>query len=207
MPAYTSFRGVAAPMPIANIDTDMLCPSQFLYTVEKSGLGGHLFYEFRHTASGEIDPAFIINQAPYDRAEILIAGENFGSGSSREHAAWALKDFGIRCVIARSFADIFYMNALKNGILLIALDEKKVDTLVRDTSDPANAVLGIDLVSQRITRPNGEVIEFSIDPFRRDYLLQGLTDVGELDKMRSTIEAFEARHRSSQPWLFEPEAA
>lgn len=203
MTGLTKVQGVAAPLPIDNIDTDMLCPAQFLYTVNKTGLGEHLFYEMRRNGDGSLVPDFILNRAPYTTASILIAGENFGSGSSREHAAWALKDFGIRCVIAPDFADIFYINALKNGILLVGLEQQQIDLLLEDASDAMNPVLTVDLVDNTITRPGGGRISFSIDPFRRDYLLNGLTDIGELDKMRSSVESYEARQRTARPWLFE----
>jgi 3-isopropylmalate/(R)-2-methylmalate dehydratase small subunit len=203
----TGFRketGIAAPLPIDNIDTDMLCPAQFLYTVNKTGLGDFLFYEMRRHSDGAPVREFILNREPYDKATILIAGENFGSGSSREHAAWALTGFGFRCVIARNFADIFYMNALKNGILLVSLEQAEIDALVKDASNAANPTLTVDLETQVITRPGGEHIRFEIDPFRREYLLSGLTDVGELGKMRAGIEAYEAAQRRAKPWLFEP---
>jgi 3-isopropylmalate/(R)-2-methylmalate dehydratase small subunit len=203
MTGFTREMGIAAPLPIDNIDTDMLCPAQFLYTVNKTGLGDFLFYEMRRHADGSPVPGFVLNREPYRKATILVAGENFGSGSSREHAAWALTGFGIRCVIARNFADIFYMNALKNGILLVSLEQPQIDALLEDASNAANPVLTVDLAECRITRPNGETIEFSIDPFRREYLLNGLTDVGELGKMRSGIEAYEAKQRAAKPWLFE----
>jgi 3-isopropylmalate/(R)-2-methylmalate dehydratase small subunit len=203
MTGFTREKGIAAPLPIDNIDTDMLCPAQFLYTINKTGLGEYLFYEMRRKADGSPVPDFVLNRVPYRKASILIAGENFGSGSSREHAAWALTDFGIRCVIARNFADIFYMNALKNGILLVSLEQAHIDALLEDAGNAGNPVVTVDLVEQKITRPNGQTIEFSIDPFRREYLLNGLTDVGELDKMRTGIEAYEAKQRAAKPWLFE----
>jgi 3-isopropylmalate/(R)-2-methylmalate dehydratase small subunit len=203
MTGFTREAGVAAPLPIDNIDTDMLCPAQFLYTINKTGLGEFLFHEMRRKADGSLVPDFVLNREPYRKATIIVAGENFGSGSSREHAAWALTDFGIRCVIARSFADIFYMNALKNGILLVSLEQPQIDVLMKDAANAANPVLTVDLAAQKITRANGESIGFSIDPFRRDYLLNGLTDVGELDKMRSDIQSYEARQRAAKPWLFE----
>jgi 3-isopropylmalate/(R)-2-methylmalate dehydratase small subunit len=202
MKGVTKVQGVAAPLPIDNIDTDMLCPAQFLYTINKTGLGEFLFYEMSHRADGTRIAEFVLNRAPYDKARILIAGDNFGNGSSREHAVWVLKDFGIECVIARNFADIFYINALKNQILLVSLEDAQIATLLQDAAS-ANPVMTVDLEAQVITRPNGETIAFSMDPFRRDYLLQGMTDVGELDKMRSGIDAFEAKHRAAQPWLFE----
>jgi 3-isopropylmalate/(R)-2-methylmalate dehydratase small subunit len=203
MTGFIKETGVAAPLPIDNIDTDMLCPAQFLYTINKTGLGEYLFHEMRRKADGSLVADFVLNREPYRKASFLVAGENFGSGSSREHAAWALTDFGIRCVIARSFADIFYMNALKNGILLVSLEQPQLDLLLADAANAANPVLTVDLAEQAITRPGGGRIEFSIDPFRRDYLLNGLTDVGELDKMRTGIEAYEAKQRAAKPWLFE----
>ena len=202
MKGFTQIEGVAASLPWDNIDTDMLCPAQFLHTISKAELGKCLFYEFRHNADGSLAPDFVLNRPAYRNAKILIAGKNFGSGSSREHAAWAVKDFGIRCVIARDFADIFYINALKNGILCVSLSQKELDVLMRDAEQGANAVFTVDLASQKIIRPDGQAVEFEIDPFRKDYLLQGRADVDEFAKMRTAINSFEAKHRASQPWLW-----
>jgi 3-isopropylmalate/(R)-2-methylmalate dehydratase small subunit len=202
MTGFTKHTGIPAPLPLDNIDTDMLCPAQFLYTINKTGLGDYLFYEMRRDAAGAPVPDFVLNRPPYDKASILLAGENFGSGSSREHAAWALKDFGIRCVIAHSFADIFYMNAMKNGILLLSMGRAQLQQLLADAANAEHATLTVDLVDQTVTRFNGEVLGFDIDPFRRDYLLRGLTDVGELDSIRDLVAAYEAKQRAAKPWLF-----
>jgi 3-isopropylmalate/(R)-2-methylmalate dehydratase small subunit len=202
MSGITEIEGVAAPIMLDNIDTDMLCPAQFLHTIDKVGLGKCLFYEFRHKADGSLEEDFILNKPAYQNASILIAGKNFGSGSSREHAAWAVKGFGIRCVIARDFADIFRINAQKNGILLISLDQEIVEALARDAERGANARFTINLLEQKIRRPDGDEVPFTIDPFQREYLLKGMTDVDELGKLAGTIIEYETRQKAAEPWLW-----
>ncbi len=201
MDKFTTLSGVAAPLPIINVDTDKIIPKQHLKTIARTGLGKALFEELRYRADGSENPDFVLNQPAYRQAKILIAGENFGCGSSREHAPWALMDFGIRCVIASSFADIFYNNSFKNGMLLIKLPPQTVAELMEDARKGANARLSIDLASQTITRPDGGTVKFDIDPFLKDCLLNGLDDVGLTLKKEPQIAAFEAKRRLSQPWL------
>jgi 3-isopropylmalate/(R)-2-methylmalate dehydratase small subunit len=177
MDKFTTLTGIAAPLPLINIDTDMIIPKQFLKTIKRSGLGKNLFDEMRFDQSGNELPEFVLNKPAYRDAQILVAGDNFGCGSSREHAPWALLDFGIRCVIAPSFADIFFNNCFKNGILPIPLPQEDVDKLMDDASNGANATLTIDLEAQEITRPDGQKIAFEIDPFRKHCLLNGLDDL------------------------------
>ncbi|MCZ6745163.1 MAG: 3-isopropylmalate dehydratase small subunit, partial [Alphaproteobacteria bacterium] len=174
---------------------------QYLKTIKRTGLGIHLFDEMRFTPEGAEVPDFVLNQPAYREARILLAGDNFGCGSSREHAPWALLDFGIRCLIAPSFADIFYINCAKNGILLIALPQDQVDALMEDAGKGANAVLTIDLEAQTITRPEGDTISFEIEPFRRKCLLEGLDDIDLSLRKVASIDEFELRQRASQPWL------
>jgi len=201
MEKFTTLRGVAAPLPMINVDTDMIIPKQFLKTLARSGLGQNLFTEMRFEADGEEKPDFVLNREPYRKAEILVSGENFGCGSSREHAAWALLDFGIRCVIAPSFADIFYNNCFKNGVLPIALPKEQIDALMADAEKGANAIVTIDLEKQEITRPDGEAVPFEIDAFRRHCLLNGLDDIAlTLDK-GDQITAFEKQQEAQRPWL------
>jgi 3-isopropylmalate/(R)-2-methylmalate dehydratase small subunit len=201
MQKFTQLTGVAAPLPMINVDTDKIIPKQFLKTIKRTGLGTHLFDEMRYDMKGRENPDFVLNKPAYRNAEVLVAGENFGCGSSREHAPWALLDFGIRCVIATSFADIFYNNCFKNGILPIRLPQAEVDKLMGDAEKGQNARVTVDLAKQEITRPNGEVIGFEIDPHRKHCLLNGLDDIGlTLEKGRS-IDGFEAQRRQSQPWL------
>jgi len=201
MDKFTTLTGVAAPLPMINVDTDKIIPKQHLKTVERTGLGKALFEELRYFDDGRERPDFVLNQPAYRQAKILVAGENFGCGSSREHAPWALMDFGIKCVIASSFADIFYNNSFKNGMLLIKLPPQTVSQLMEDASKGANARLSVDLQEQTITRPDGEKIRFEIDPHLKDCLLNGLDDIGLTLKKESKIAAFESRHRLSQPWL------
>jgi len=201
MQKFTQLTGVAAPMPMINIDTDKIIPKQFLKTIKRTGLGKHLFDEMRHDINGNENPDFVLNKPAYRKAEVLVAGENFGCGSSREHAPWALLDFGIRCVIAPSYADIFFNNCFKNGILPIALPQDQVDQLMADAEKGANARVTIDLAKQEITRPNGEVITFDIDPFRKHCLLNGLDDIGLTLEKGKGIDSFEAARKQSQPWL------
>jgi len=201
MDKFTTLTGIAAPLPLINIDTDMIIPKQFLKTIKRSGLGKNLFDEMRFDQSGNELPEFVLNKPAYRDAQILVAGDNFGCCSSREHAPWALLDFGIRCVIAPRFADIFFNNCFKNGILPIPLPQEEVDKLIDDASNGANATLTIDLEAQEITRPDGQKIAFEIDPFRKHCLLNGLDDIGlSLTKVEA-IDAFEATAQSARPWV------
>jgi 3-isopropylmalate/(R)-2-methylmalate dehydratase small subunit len=201
MDKFTTLTGVAAPLPMINVDTDKIIPKQHLKTIARTGLGKALFEELRYRDDGSENPDFVLNQPAYRQSKILVAGENFGCGSSREHAPWALMDFGIRCVIASSFADIFYNNSFKNGMLLITLPPAIVDELMDDAKKGANARLSIDLASQTIERPDGEKISFELDPHLKDCLLNGLDDIGLTLKKESAIASFEVKRRLSQPWL------
>ena len=201
MQKFDQLSGVAAPLDILNIDTDMIIPKQFLKTIKRSGLGKNLFDEMRYNRNGGEVAEFVLNQAPYRQAEILVAGDNFGCGSSREHAPWALLDFGIRCVISTSFADIFYNNCFKNGILPIVVSPDERDALLADAADIENPELSIDLVAQTIRRPNGVMISFEVDAFRRKCLLEGLDDIGLTMEKSSSIDDFEANRTQQQPWL------
>ncbi len=200
MEKFTELTGIAAPLPMINVDTDMIIPKQFLKTIKRTGLGINLFQEMRYDAEGRENPDFVLNKPAYRKAEVLVAGANFGCGSSREHAPWALMDFGIRCVIAPSFADIFYNNAAKNGILLITLPQAEIDKLMEDASRGANARLTIDLPNQEIRRPDGEVIHFDIDPFKKKCLIEGLDDIGLTLNKKDAIDTFEQRSQLSRPW-------
>lgn len=203
MDKFDTLTGVAAPLPIVNCDTDKIIPARFLKTLTRTGLGKNLFDPMRFDAkTGEENPDFVLNKPAYRNAEILIAGENFGCGSSREHAPWALLDFGIRCVIAPSFADIFFNNSSKNGILLITLPQEQIDTLMEDAENGANARLTIDLEAQEITRPDGSKISFDVDPHKKHCLLNGLDDIGLTMQKAKSIESFEDRQKASQPWLY-----
>ncbi|HYM04464.1 MAG TPA: 3-isopropylmalate dehydratase small subunit [Stellaceae bacterium] len=202
MQKFTTLEGVAAPLPMINVDTDKIIPKQHLKTIQRTGLGKVLFDEMRYRDDGSENPDFVLNKSAYRKAKILVAGENFGCGSSREHAPWALLDFGISCVIASSFADIFYNNCFKNGILPIKLPQKVVDELMDDARNGANARLAIDLANQTITRPDGAVVPFEIDPFRKHCLLNGLDDVGLTLEKVPAIASFEEKNRMSQPWLW-----
>lgn len=201
MEKFDKLSGGAAPLPIINVDTDMIIPKQFLKTIKRSGLGVHLFDEMRYKDDGSEVEDFVLNQDQYRNAKILIAGDNFGCGSSREHAPWAIMDFGFRCVIAPSFADIFYNNCFKNGILPIKLPQEQVDLLMDDAERGANAVVDIDLENQTIKGPDGGTINFEIDPFRKDCLLKGLDDVGLTLEKTEKISSFEATRSESQPWV------
>ena len=201
MQKFDKLEGVAAPMDIINIDTDMIIPKQFLKTIKRSGLGKSLFFEMRYTNDGEENADFILNKPPYRRAQILVAGDNFGCGSSREHAPWALLDYGIRCVISTSFADIFYNNCFKNGILPIKVTPEQRDALLADAADIENPELKIDLNLQKISRPNGATISFEIDPFRKECLLNGLDDIGLTLEKSEIIRSYEQKRSSSLPWL------
>ena len=202
MQKFTKLTGVAAPMDAINVDTDQIIPKLHLRTIKRTGLGKVLFDELRFNPDGTEKPGFILNREPYRKAEILVAGDNFGCGSSREHAPWALLDFGIRCVISTSFADIFYNNCFKNGILPITVSADELQALMADASDRENPVLGVDLHTQEITRPNGATVSFAIDEFRRECLLDGLDDIGLTMQKVDRIDAFEARQREQQPWLY-----
>ena len=201
MQKFDKLEGVAAPMDIINIDTDMIIPKQFLKTIKRSGLGKSLFFEMRYTNDGDENADFILNKPSYRSAQILVAGDNFGCGSSREHAPWALLDYGIRCVISTSFADIFYNNCFKNGILPIKVTPEQRDALLADAADIENPELKIDLNLQKISRPNGATITFEIDPFRKECLLNGLDDIGLTLEKSEMIRSYEKKRSSSLPWL------
>ena len=201
MQKFDKLEGVAAPMDIINIDTDMIIPKQFLKTIKRSGLGKSLFFEMRYTNEGDENAEFILNKPAYRSAQILVAGDNFGCGSSREHAPWALLDYGIRCVISTSFADIFYNNCFKNGILPIKVTPEQRDALLADAADIENPELKIDLNLQKISRPNGATISFEIDPFRKECLLNGLDDIGLTLEKSEIIRSYEQKRSSSLPWL------
>lgn len=202
MDKFTVLTGVAAPLPIRNVDTDMIIPKQFLKTIKRTGLGKSLFYEMRFDpATGKEIPDFVLNNPQYRDATILVAGDNFGCGSSREHAPWALLDFGIRCVIATDFADIFYNNCFQNGILPIKLPQSDVDKLMDDANRGANAKITVDLEKQEISGPDGGVIKFEIDPFRKHCLLNGLDNIGLTLEKGKEISSFETSTAASRPWL------
>jgi 3-isopropylmalate/(R)-2-methylmalate dehydratase small subunit len=201
MEPFVRLTGVAAPMPIVNVDTDMIIPKQFLKTIKRTGLGKSLFHEMRYDDDGAERADFVLNQPAYRKASILVAGDNFGCGSSREHAPWALLDFGIRCVIAPSFADIFYNNCFKNGILPIRLPQEDVDKLMDDARRGANATVTVDLEAQEIRGPDGGVVRFDIDPFRKHCLLNGLDDIGLTLEKEDAIQAFESDRARQFPWL------
>ncbi len=201
MDRFTTLTAIAAPLPLANVDTDKIIPARFLKTIKRTGLGVHLFDTLRYDASGTERPEFVLNKKEYRNAQILIAFENFGCGSSREHAPWALLDFGIRCVIAPDFADIFHNNCFKNGILPIRLPRAVCEALMADARMGGNARLTVDLERQVVVRPNGEEIRFEIDPFRRHLLLEGLDDIGQTLHHAPAIDAYEARQRTQRAWL------
>ncbi|MEM8776881.1 MAG: 3-isopropylmalate dehydratase small subunit [Pseudomonadota bacterium] len=200
MDKFEKLIGIAAPMPLVNIDTDMIIPKQFLKTIKRSGLGVNLFDEMRYDREGNEMPDFVLNKAQYRDAEILVAGDNFGCGSSREHAPWAIKDFGIRCVISTSFADIFFNNCFKNGILPIVLPQDKVSILMEDAEKGSNARMTVDLENQEITTSDGVVIEFEVDAFKKHCLLEGLDDIGLTLEKASKIDEFEVRLAQTRPW-------
>ena len=202
MDKFTTLTGIAAPMPLVNIDTDMIIPKQFLKTIKRSGLGVNLFDELRYDRDGNELPEFVLNQPAYRDAQILVAGDNFGCGSSREHAPWALLDFGIRCVISTSFADIFYNNCFKNGILPIVLPPDAVEALMKDAENGANARLTVDLESQTVTGADGTVYPFEMDPHRKHCLLNGLDDIGLTLGHVQSIDSYETSQRGTQPWLW-----
>jgi len=201
MEKFTKLSGVAAPMPLVNIDTDMIIPKQYLKTIQRAGLGDKLFAEMRYNNDGSEKEDFVLNQPAYRGAQILVAGDNFGCGSSREHAPWALADFGIRCVISTAFADIFYNNCFKNSILPIQVSAKDLEKLMDDASRGSNATLSIDLPAQEIKGPDGGTLSFELDPFRKHCLLNGLDDIGLTLEKTEKVDSFEALQKLSQPWL------
>ncbi|MDE3120764.1 MAG: 3-isopropylmalate dehydratase small subunit [Paracoccaceae bacterium] len=201
MDKFTKLTGVAAPMPLVNIDTDMIIPKQFLKTIARTGLGKNLFDEMRYDADGNEIPDFVLNQPAYRNAEIIVAGDNFGCGSSREHAPWALLDFGIRCVISTSFADIFYNNCFKNGILPIVLPQEAVDELMYDARKGANARITVDLEEQTVTTSDGKAFAFDLDPFKKHCLLNGLDDIGLTLEKAKAIDTFEGKMAAQRPWI------
>ncbi len=201
MDKFEKLTGVAAPMPMINIDTDMIIPKQFLKTIKRSGLGVNLFDEMRYDDDGKEIPDFVLNRPAYRNAEILVAGDNFGCGSSREHAPWALLDFGIRCVIAPSFADIFFNNCFKNGILPIALPPEQVDLLMKDAEKGENARMTVDLETQEITTSDGETIRFEVDAFKKHCLLNGLDDIGLTLEKSASIRSYESQASTARPWV------
>ncbi|GGE18587.1 3-isopropylmalate dehydratase, small subunit [Gemmobacter megaterium] len=201
MDKFTTVTGIAAPMPLVNIDTDMIIPKQFLKTIKRTGLGVNLFDEMRYTLDGKEIPDFVLNQPAYRESQIIVAGDNFGCGSSREHAPWALLDFGIRAVISTSFADIFYNNCFKNGILPIVLPQEAVDVLMEDAKKGANARMTVDLEAQTVTSSDGQSFAFDVDPFKKHCLLNGLDDIGlSLEKVAS-IDTFEDKMSKARPWV------
>ncbi|SEN28546.1 3-isopropylmalate dehydratase small subunit [Palleronia pelagia] len=201
MEKFEKLTGIAAPLPLINIDTDMIIPKQFLKTIKRSGLGVNLFDEMRYNDDGSENPDFVLNQPAYRDAEILVAGDNFGCGSSREHAPWAIKDFGIRCVISTSFADIFFNNCFKNGLLPVALPQEQVDLLMKDAEKGSNARMTVDLESQTITTSDGEQISFEVDSFRKHCLMEGLDDIGLTLEKAAAIDTFEAQASQARPWV------
>jgi 3-isopropylmalate/(R)-2-methylmalate dehydratase small subunit len=201
MQSFTTLTGVAAPFPLINVDTDMIIPKQFLKTIKRTGLGKALFHELRFDEKGQEKPEFVLNKPAYRKAQILVAGDNFGCGSSREHAPWALLDFGIRCVISTSFADIFYNNCFKNGILPIVVSPENLKKLMDDAERGANATISIDLAAQEIRGPDGGMIHFDIDSFRKHCLMNGLDDIGLTMEKQSDIDKFERNQAERRPWL------
>jgi 3-isopropylmalate/(R)-2-methylmalate dehydratase small subunit len=201
MQKFDKLTGVAAPLDILNIDTDMIIPKQFLKTIKRSGLGVNLFDEMRYNLDGSEISDFVLNQPAYREASVLVAGDNFGCGSSREHAPWAIADFGIRCVVSTSFADIFYNNCFKNGILPIVLPEDQRDALMKDAKKGANARIEVDLEAQTITSSDGETFSFELDAFKKHCLLNGLDDIGLTMEKAAAIDTFEAEVSTSRPWV------
>jgi 3-isopropylmalate/(R)-2-methylmalate dehydratase small subunit len=201
MKPFTTLDGVAAPLRMINVDTDRIIPKQFLKTIERTGLGKFLFNDLRYDMSGAEVPDFVLNKPAYRSSNILVAGQNFGCGSSREHAPWALLDFGIRCVIAPSFADIFYNNCFKNGILPVTLSEEEVEKLLDSADDGSNAVFSVDLAAQTVKSPRGESFDFEIDQFSKHCLINGLDDIGLTLEKSGLIKTFEERRSNTTPWL------
>jgi 3-isopropylmalate/(R)-2-methylmalate dehydratase small subunit len=204
MKKFSLLKGIAAPMPLVNVDTDMIMPKQFLKTIKRTGLGKSVFYDMRYDDTGAERADFVLNKEPYRHASILIAGANFGCGSSREHAPWGLADFGIRCVIAPSFADIFYNNCFKNGMLCVTLPQADVDALMAQASrgNTAGAEFAVDLEKQVVIAPDGSEISFAVDTTRKHNLIEGLDDIGLTLKQVDKISAFEAKQKAEQPWLY-----
>ncbi|MCI5077487.1 3-isopropylmalate dehydratase small subunit [Oricola sp.] len=200
MDKFTTLTGVAAPLPIVNVDTDMIIPKDYLKTIKRTGLGTGLFAEMRYDEQGGDNPDFVLNKPAYREAKILVAGDNFGCGSSREHAPWALLDFGIRCVISTSFADIFYNNCFKNGILPIIVSQEDLDKLMDDAERGSNATLSVDLEAQEVRGPDGGVVKFEIDAFKKHCLLNGLDDIGLTLAKSAKIDTYEAGLAESRPW-------
>ena len=201
MEKFEKLSGIAAPMPLVNIDTDMIIPKVFLKTIKRSGLGVNLFDEMRFDRQGNEIPDFVLNKPQYREAQILVAGDNFGCGSSREHAPWAIADFGIKCVISTSFADIFYNNCFKNGILPIVLPRDQVDILMKDAEKGSNARMDVDLVAQTVTSSDGETFSFEVDSFKKHCLLNGLDDIGLTMEHKSSIDSYEAKLAAERPWV------
>ena len=201
MDKFEKLSGIAAPMPLINIDTDMIIPKVFLKTIKRSGLGVNLFDEMRYLDDGSENPDFVLNKPQYRDAEILVAGDNFGCGSSREHAPWAIKDFGIRCVISTSYADIFFNNCFKNGILPIVLPQAQVDVLMKDAEKGSNARIEVDLEAQTVTTSDGETFAFEVDAFKKHCLLNGLDDIGLTMEKAASIDAYEIKLQVSHPWV------
>jgi 3-isopropylmalate/(R)-2-methylmalate dehydratase small subunit len=200
MEKFSKISGVAAPLPLVNIDTDMIIPKQFLKTIKRSGLGVNLFDEMRYDRQGNEIADFVLNKPAYRQAEILVAGDNFGCGSSREHAPWALADFGIKAIISTSFADIFYNNCFKNGMLPIVLPQEAVDVLMKDAEKGSNARIEVDLESQTVTSSDGQSFKFEVDAFKKHCLLNGLDDIGLTMEKAKSIDAFEAKAAMERPW-------
>ena len=201
MDKFKKLSGTAAPMPLINIDTDMIIPKVFLKTIKRSGLGVNLFDEMRYLDDGSENPDFVLNKPQYREAEILVAGDNFGCGSSREHAPWAIKDFGICCVISTSYADIFFNNCFKNGILPIVLPKAQVDVLMKDAEKGSNARIEVDLEAQTVTTSDGETFSFEVDAFKKHCLLNGLDDIGLTMEKAASIDAYESKLQVSHPWV------
>ena len=201
MDKFEKLSGIAAPMPLINIDTDMIIPKVFLKTIKRSGLGVNLFDEMRYQDDGSENPDFVLNKPQYRETEILVAGDNFGCGSSREHAPWAIKDFGIRCVISTSYADIFFNNCFKNGILPIVLPKAQVDVLMKDAEKGSNERIEVDLEAQTVTTSDGETFSFEVDAFKKHCLLNGLDDIGLTMEKAASIDAYESKLQVSHPWV------
>ena len=201
MEKFEKLSGIAAPMPLVNIDTDMIIPKQFLKTIKRTGLGVHAFDEMRYKDDGSENPDFVLNKPAYRDSQIIVAGDNFGCGSSREHAPWALADFGIKVIVSTSFADIFYNNCFKNGMLPVVLPQEQVDLLMKDAEKGANARVEVDLETQTITTSDGETIAFDIDPFRKRCLLEGLDDIGLTMEKAAAIDTFESAAAQARPWV------
>ena len=207
MEKFNIHQGLVAPLDRANVDTDAIIPKQYLKAITRAGMKAGLFFEWRTKSDGTENPDFVLNKPAYKNAKVLVAGANFGCGSSREHAPWALLDFGIRCVIAPSYGDIFFNNCFKNGMLPIALPQADVDKLMQDAEKGANAVVSIDLEKQEITRPDGGVVKFDIDPFRKYCLLNGFDDIGLTLRQKDKIDTYEAERKRAMPWLDASKAA